>query len=336
MHAIPTDAAVPPLPSRRLRRFVLGTAFLLALTVWLVPRVPVVGAQAPDAAATKGAPGQPSPADAARTDSKTAPADDSTGFSARIDIRKDKSGNNVITIEGGGDKPDGAAKSGRKIITIDKAGVAVDAEAADTETAAGNAETSGGKPAKKASKRVRIAGAGSDREYDSFEEFVHDQPEVAGMVVAIVAVVFLAPVLAIGLVLWYRLRKARMMNETMLKLAEKGVVPPTEALSALAGGKDGAAVLASVPTSPVYEQVKQIRRRAAWSDLRKGVIMGGIGLALTLYSIIDSGSANALGLVLLFVGIGYAVLWWFEERQMGSAGAPSPGASVGPPTPPAA
>ena len=98
---------------------------------------------------------------------------------------------------------------------------------------------------------------------------------------SIVALVFLSPVLAIGLILWYRMRKARMLNETMLKLAEKGVVPPAEALGALAG--NASAPLAAAPSAaPIYEQAKQIRRRAAWSDLRKGVILGGIGLGLTL------------------------------------------------------
>jgi hypothetical protein len=53
----------------------------------------------------------------------------------------------------------------------------------------------------------------------------------------------------------------------------------------------------------------------AWSDLRKGVVLGGVGAALVLASIINDGEANGFGLVLLFVGIGYGVLWWFEERQ---------------------
>jgi hypothetical protein len=66
--------------------------------------------------------------------------------------------------------------------------------------------------------------------------------------------------------------------------------------------------------------------------------MGGIGLGLTFYSMFDDGTPNGLGLVLLFVGIGYMVLWWFEERQIappangtGSAsGAAAPGPSGGP------
>jgi hypothetical protein len=30
---------------------------------------------------------------------------------------------------------------------------------------------------------------------------------------------------------------------------------------------------------------------------------------------LDDGTANGFGLILLFVGIGYGVLWHFEERQ---------------------
>ena len=70
------------------------------------------------------------------------------------------------------------------------------------------------------------------------------------MVVAIVTVVFLAPVLAIALILWYRMRKARMLNETMLKLAEKGIVPSADALEALAGGKQAAAVATAAAAAP--------------------------------------------------------------------------------------
>jgi hypothetical protein len=151
------------------------------------------------------------------------------------------------------------------------------------------------------------------------------------MVVLVVAIVFLTPVFAIALILWYRMRKARMLNETMLRLAEKGIVPPAEALQSLAGTANQRAAFNAGSAAPLYEQAVQIRRRAAWSDLRKGVIMGGIGLGLTMFSMLDDGTPNSIGLVLLFVGAGYLVLWWFEERQLAPKGS---GAGAAPPAAP--
>ena len=31
---------------------------------------------------------------------------------------------------------------------------------------------------------------------------------------------------------------------------------------------------------------------------------------------IENGSANWIGLMLMFVGLGYIVLWWFEDRHL--------------------
>ena len=155
-----------------------------------------------------------------------------------------------------------------------------------------------------------------DSEYDSFDEFVEKAPWIAGLVFLVAALVFIVPLLAIGLIVWYKMRNNRMRNETMLKLAERGVVPPGEAMAAMAGPAGGAALESMPSTAPLYEQAKRIRKREAWSDLRKGVILGGIGLGLTFWSMLEEGSANGFGLVLLFVGIGYVVLWYFEERQI--------------------
>ena len=292
-------------PTRLARRLVLGAAFLIGLAFAFAPRTSSVHAQEPKAAApsTSTAPKAPST-------SKTLTLSDGRGVEAKTEVKdaRDSAAKGAATP---GDSPDaedstaagaGKSRSGTHGVTIGKHG------------------------------RVKIDGIGTDREFDSVGEFVHDEPAIAAMVVAIVSVVFLSPVLAIGLILWYRMRKARMLNETMLTLAEKGIVTPSDALDALAGGKQAALLQTAAATAPMYEQARQIRRRAAWSDLRKGVITGGVGLALTLFSVFDDRSPNSVGLVLLFVGIGFVVLWWFEERQLapvnGAASDSAPSARV--------
>ena len=160
--------------------------------------------------------------------------------------------------------------------------------------------------------------SGHDREFESFEQMMQDAPWIAGMIVGIVSVVFLVPVLIVALFIWYRLRKNRMLNETMIKLAERGVVPPADALDALTSNRQAATLGAATAatTAPLIERAKLLRKGAAWSDLRKGVIMTAVGLGLTFYFLFNEGSASWLGLVLLFVGIGYCVLWYFEDQQI--------------------
>jgi hypothetical protein len=161
-------------------------------------------------------------------------------------------------------------------------------------------------------------------EYDSFETFVEQAPWIAGLVFMTTALVFLVPLVVIILVIWYKMRRTRMMNETMLKLAERGVVPAGEAMQAIANGRPEPALQSGPATAPLYEQAQSLRKRAAWSDLRKGVIIGAIGFAMTAYSMLDDGSPNGLGLVLLFVGLGFVVLWYLEDRQNGERQATPP------------
>jgi hypothetical protein len=98
-------------------------------------------------------------------------------------------------------------------------------------------------------------------------------------------------------------------------------------MQAIANGKVGAALQSLPPTAPLYEQAKTLRKREAWSDLRKGVLITGVGLGLAMWGAIDDGSPNGLGLVLLFVGLGYTILWYLEERPAlnRKADAPPPG-----------
>src|SRR5439155_23717357 len=156
---------------------------------------------------------------------------------------------------------------------------------------------------KKGGKTVTLTGMPHDREFESVGQLARMEPALATMIVAIVAVIFLSPVFAIALILSYRMRKARMLNETTLKLAEKGIVPPADALEAVAGHNPAATGGLPPAAAPIYEKAKAMRKRAAWSDLHKGVVLGAAGLGLSLWSILDDQTPNSVGLVLLFVGI---------------------------------
>jgi hypothetical protein len=68
------------------------------------------------------------------------------------------------------------------------------------------------------------------------------------------------------------------------------------------------------PANPAYEQARLLHRRAVWSDLRKGIIITAVGLGLTFWAMLDDGTPNSVGLVMLFVGLGYCLLWFFEDR----------------------
>ena len=75
---------------------------------------------------------------------------------------------------------------------------------------------------------------------------------------------------------------------------------------------------------------RYLHRRTVWSDLRKGVILTAVGLGLSFWSMLDDGTPNSVGLILLFVGVGYTLLWFFEDRTSApprNSGTPPPGAA---------
>ena len=150
-----------------------------------------------------------------------------------------------------------------------------------------------------------------DFDFDVFTGQMQKTPWVIGLIFLVVGSIFLTPVVLLVGIIWYKLRKTRLQNEAMLALAERGVIPPAQAADALAAGAPPASA-----APQVYQQAVALRKKVVWSDLRKGVIMTMIGLALSFYSMTDSGSPNWIGLVLLFVGAGYVVLWWLEGRHL--------------------
>ncbi len=293
-------------PGAGTRHLVLGAAFALGLACWLLPQTHVVRAAAIGGrivvAQAAAAPATSSPAQPAAPDPQ-AGADAARPASAEPGgSHAGEAGTKAApgtTGSQGGAKAKGSADVD---VTIDAHGIGI----------------------LKDGKRIRVQGLGNDREYDSFEQFARDAPGTALFVFLIVTVVFLIPLLIIALLVWYKIRKTRMHNETMLKLAERGVVTPAAAMEALAAGPSAAASLDAMANAgtpppaagsvPLYDQARMIRRRTAWSDLRKGIILTAIGVGLSLYSMFDDGTPNGVGLILLFLGLGYCVLWYFEDR----------------------
>jgi hypothetical protein len=162
-----------------------------------------------------------------------------------------------------------------------------------------------------------------DDDFDSFNEALHTAPWVVGLAFLVAGSILLTPVFLLVGIIWYKLRKTRLQNEAVLQLAERGAMAPAQAVDAVMSGvtPEGAVASTAVPlaassAAPVYQQAIISRRRAVWSDLRKGVILTAIGLAFVFYSMVESGSASWVGLVLMFLGVGYILLWWFEDRHL--------------------
>jgi cytoskeletal protein RodZ len=288
------------------RPLVLGAALAIGLTLALLPH-PESALAARDASSVV-AQANPTPkSESTEPRSGGAATGNSAGASQTPGVPTPPNASRAApdtTDEDTNDDED-APKGQRKRVTVDKHGIVIE----------------------KGNKRVRVEALGMDHEYDSFEQFVQDAPWLAGLVFFTVLLVFLVPLLIIVLLIWYKIRKNRMANETMLKLAERGVVSPTAAMDAVASGnaaRVAEAASATPPGVPAYEHANALRQRAVWSDLRKGVILTGVGLGLSFFSMLDDGTPNSVGLVFLFIGLGYCVLWFLEDRTRPSrSGEPS-------------
>jgi hypothetical protein len=279
------------------RRLVLGGALLGAIIVALGPHAAAVHAGESAQAASRAATAAPA---AARSDLPNAAAPAGPASAKAKTAARDAE-------IAGNDKPGDADDDDSANVTIDRHGIRVD---------------EGGSAKKK--KHVVVSIGNADREYDSVDQFAKQDPALFGMVVGIVFIVFLTPVLVIALLIWYKLRKNRMLNETMLQLAERGAIAPGDAIQSLQSGRTAPAA-----QLPLAERARWLRSQAVWSDLRRGVILGALGLAFCAYSLFDDHTPNWIGLILLFLGLGYTLLWFFEDRQLAAP------ADSRPPSPPA-
>jgi hypothetical protein len=121
--------------------------------------------------------------------------------------------------------------------------------------------------------------------------------DIPAIVVPIVAItlltIFGAPVLIVGLIMYFSLSKSRALNRTVRMMVEKGQ-PVPEAL-----------------LNPPPAQ----RQR---SDVRRGVIltMIGIGVMVFLGAVNDwEGGSWSLGLIPFLIGAGYLLVWKLDTKK---------------------
>jgi hypothetical protein len=121
-----------------------------------------------------------------------------------------------------------------------------------------------------------------------------DIPEFVIPIVAITLLtVFGAPVLIVGLILYFSFSRSRAMHRTVRMMVEKGQ-PVPEAL-----------------LNPPPAQ----RQR---SDVRRGVVLSmiGIGLMAFLGAATDwDGGAWTLGLIPFLIGVGYLLVWKLDTKK---------------------
>ncbi len=121
--------------------------------------------------------------------------------------------------------------------------------------------------------------------------------DIPAMVIPLVGIVFLtifgAPVLIVGLILYFSFSRQRALHKTVQMMVEKGQPVP-------------AALLNPPPAQ---------RQR---SDLRRGVIltMIGVGLMVFLAAANDwEGGSWTLGLIPFLIGAGYLLVWKLDTKK---------------------
>lgn len=127
----------------------------------------------------------------------------------------------------------------------------------------------------------------------------HDFDEGALMAIPIVGIIFTtlfgAPVLIVGVIMFFSFWKARSLHKTVRMMVEKGQ-PVPEALFA-------------APHTPARQR----------SDMRRGVIlvMVGIGIMILFGALDDwDGGAWALGIIPFLIGAGYLAVWKLEGNKL--------------------
>ena len=137
-----------------------------------------------------------------------------------------------------------------------------------------------------------------DTDLDKLDRLDHAKSDdVPAIVVPIVAItlltVFGAPVLIVGLILYFSFSRSRALHRTVRMMVEKGQPVP-------------AALLNPPPAQ---------RQR---SDLRRGVVLTMVGLGLMVFfgAVNDwEGGAWTLGLIPFLIGAGYLLVWKLDTKK---------------------
>ncbi len=145
----------------------------------------------------------------------------------------------------------------------------------------------------------------SKRRHDQIDLDNPDISDGALMAIPIVGIIFTtlfgAPVLVVGLIMFFSYWKARSLHRTVRLMVEKGQ-PVPEALFA-------------TPHSPAR----------ARSDMRRGVVlmMVGIGLVVFFGAVNDwDGGAWAIGIIPFLIGAGYLLVWKLEGPKPSADNSP--------------
>ena len=107
---------------------------------------------------------------------------------------------------------------------------------------------------------------------------------IIGMLVA-----FGLPLILVGIILYYKHRRLRMMHETIARLAEKGLPVPAQLLD---------------PPRRVH------------SGLRGGMVLVALGIGLAVFMAETNGSWS-IGLIPGLMGVALLIAWAIEVRGKG-------------------
>jgi Domain of unknown function (DUF6249) len=151
---------------------------------------------------------------------------------------------------------------------------------------------------KKHKKHFGLAIGNHDKDLDALDrlgdEKSMDIPEFVIPIVAITMLtIFGAPVLIVGLIMYFSFSRSRAMHRTVRMMVEKGQ-PVPEAL-----------------LNPPPAQ----RQR---SDLRRGVVLTMIGIGLMAFfgAVNDwEGGSWTLGLIPFLIGVGYLLVWKLDTKK---------------------